>query len=469
MKKRISVVLILMLLLGMLSACGTQTDQESALQPSENTTESTTKPTTFAPETSIPAETEPATTEGFWDTPEHAAFQKALRTIHDELYLPESGERIELWEPGTIEDESFAICDVDCDGKDELLISIYNTYIAGMCEIVYGYDEQIDDLRVEAWNYVGVTYYPGLLRESAAHSQGYAGDVLWPYRVYVYNEAEDVYQAEYVVDAWDKAINDYDPYREIPYPEDVDTDHDGYVYIVKEGEEERFLNRRDFETWEAEIFAGKEPITIPWQKMTAWNIGLVTPENTQITRWGTDDLLYQTDFELNVGNPGVVQLYGKKTDEYSYGVSDVVVQMQSGIVLPLDVQEGLTHHWGETGVDYTDYTEALGPDGGLILEDVNFDGYTDIGLQVQITAYNMPYVYWYYDPDSASYCYLGSYMCFLTNNSETERCTVEHHAGQTYYTDIYKAQGKLLELEERRITEYIDGKPVTRKDDQVGG
>ena len=100
----------------------------------------------------------------------------------------------------------------------------------------------------------------------------------------------------------------------------------------------------------------------------------------------------------------------------------------------------------ESGVDYT---ESFGADGGLILEDVNFDGYTDIGLQVQTPAYNMPYVYWYYDPNSASYCYLGNYMYSLAKDSETERCSVEYHAGQTYYKETYKAEGKLLELEER--------------------
>lgn len=463
MKKSISFTIVLVLLLGMLSACNSKTDQEATLQPAEATTESASIP---SPETAIPAETDPTTTSVFGDTPEHIAFQKALRTIHDELYLPELWQEIDLWEPGTIEDESFAILDVDGDGKDELLVSISNTYVAGMTEVIYGYDEQTGGVLVEAQNHLAVTHYPGLLHVMASHNHGYAGDVMWPYQVSIYDEAEDVYKETYIVDAWDKTIQEYDPNRDMPYPEDVDTDHDGYVYIVKEGEQERFLNRRDFETWEAEIFAGKEPITIPWQKMTAWNIGLATPENTKIIRWGADDLLYQTDFDLNVGNPGVVRLYGKKTDEYHYGISDVVIQMHSGIVLPLDVQEGLTHHWGESGVDYT---ESFGADGGLILEDVNFDGYTDIGLQVQTPAYNMPYVYWYYDPNSASYCYLGNYMYSLAKDSETERCSVEYHAGQTYYKETYKAEGKLLELEERWITEYIDGKPVTRKDDQLGG
>ena len=117
-----------------------------------------------------------------------------MRTIHDELYLPELWQEIDLWEPGTIEDESFAILDVDGDGKDELLVSISNTYVAGMTEVIYGYDEQTGGVLVEAQNHLAVTHYPGLLHVMASHNHGYAGDVMWPYQVSIYDEAEDVGQ-----------------------------------------------------------------------------------------------------------------------------------------------------------------------------------------------------------------------------------------------------------------------------------
>ena len=58
------------------------------------------------------------------------AFQAALKTIHDDLRWPDmDGEtgKIEIFEPSTIEDEQFAICDVDGDGEEELLVSVSNT------------------------------------------------------------------------------------------------------------------------------------------------------------------------------------------------------------------------------------------------------------------------------------------------------------------------------------------------------
>lgn len=205
------------------------------------------------------------------------AFQKALRQIHDELCWPAlpNGDKIDLWEPGTIEDETFAVYDVDGDGEDELLVSIFNTYVAGMCEVIYGYDAKAGGVRVEAWNYVGVTHYPGMLKVDAAHNHGYAGEVMWPYDVLRYDPATDTYQELCSVDAWDKSISDYDSYRNMSFPDDIDTEHEGVVYRIQENGQDRFLSRKDFEAWEAELFAQKEPLNIPWQNITAQNIGSI--------------------------------------------------------------------------------------------------------------------------------------------------------------------------------------------------
>ena len=39
-------------------------------------------------------------------------------------------------------------------------------------------------------------------------------------------------------------------------------------------------------------------------------------------------------------------------------------------------------------------------DDWLILKDVNFDGYCDIGLQAATPAYNLPYYFWLYNPEA---------------------------------------------------------------------
>lgn len=260
MKKRIFAAAIAASLVILLAACAPQSGSNSDTAP-QTPSESTLQ---------TEAVTEPVSQEDS----ARDAFQRALKTIHDQLTLPglPYEQKIELFTPGTIEDEQFAVMDVDGDGEEELLVSVSNTYVAGMCEVIYGYDPQTDDLRVEYQNYVGVTHYPGMLKVDASHNQGYAGDVLWPYVVARYDEEADLYEDIFIVDAWSKAIADYDAYAEMPYPEDIDTEQDGYVYLITENGQQRILNRTDYEAWEAQVFAQKEPLTIPWQKITEENI-----------------------------------------------------------------------------------------------------------------------------------------------------------------------------------------------------
>lgn len=215
----------------------------------------------------LPAETEPAKME--WNTPERKAFQQVLQTVYEQQYLPELGEQITITEPdSTIEDEKFAILDVDGDGREELLLRITNTYVAGMCEVIYGFDTQTGTLQVEAWNHIAVTHYPGFLRANASHNHGLAGDLLWPYTVLLYDPAEDSYRETYYVDAWDKSRADYNRQLEMAFPEDIDSDNYGCVFLITQDNETQILSLREFDLWESRLFAGKDPIEIPWQKMT---------------------------------------------------------------------------------------------------------------------------------------------------------------------------------------------------------
>ena len=209
-------------------------------------------------------------------TPIHNTFRKTLKTIHDTLYLPNLTymDKISLWEPGTIEDESFAVADVDGDGEEELLVGISNTTMAGMCKVVYGYDREKDDVKPEAHTWFMATYYPEMIRVEASHNHGHAGDVLWPYTVMRYDREKDVYQDTYYVDAWSRELAEYDTLLERDYPEEIDKENEGFVYLITENGETKILNRRDFEKWESALFAGLEPLEIHWLKITPENIGL---------------------------------------------------------------------------------------------------------------------------------------------------------------------------------------------------
>ena len=235
----------------------------------------TTSQTTVTAETAINTETAPSGVQ-WQDTPAHNAFRRTLKTIHDTLYLPNLTyvDRISLWEPGTIEDETFAVADVDGDGEEELLVGISNTTMAGMCKVVYGYDREKDDVREEAQTFFAATFYPEMIRVEASHNHGHAGDVLWPYTVMSYDKEKDVYLDAYYVDAWSRELAEYDSLLEREYPQEIDTENDGFVYLITQNGETKILNRQDFEKWEKALFSGLEPLKIDRLKMTGENIRL---------------------------------------------------------------------------------------------------------------------------------------------------------------------------------------------------
>ena len=264
MKNTFLLAVNLLLAAALLCACTPKAEQTD-----------TTSQTTVTAETAINTETAPSGVQ-WQDTPAHNAFRRTLKTIHDTLYLPNLTyvDRISLWEPGTIEDETFAVADVDGDGEEELLVGISNTTMAGMCKVVYGYDREKDDVREEAQTFFAATFYPEMIRVEASHNHGHAGDVLWPYTVMRYDREKDVYQDTYYVDAWSRELAEYDSLLERDYPEEIDTENDGFVYLITENGATRILNRRDFEKWEKALFDGLEPLKIDWMKMTPENIGL---------------------------------------------------------------------------------------------------------------------------------------------------------------------------------------------------
>lgn len=136
--------------------------------------------------------------------------------------------------------DRFAICDVNGDGRDELITQTNAAPMAGQVEQVY--DGDGNTLLAE---YPFMTYYDnGYVTAGWSHNQGVSGDKLWPYTLYRYDSSTGKYVQDASVDGWDKSIrdtypafgdNDGDYYIDqsvIPFPDDVDKDGDGFVYYI---------------------------------------------------------------------------------------------------------------------------------------------------------------------------------------------------------------------------------------------
>lgn len=180
-------------------------------------------------------------------------------------------------------DNSYAILDVDGDGREELVISYSTGSMADMFEAVYGYDPETDTLTQELKVFPWVEYYDGgKLLAYASHNHSY-GD-FWPVGLYRYDADQNMYVQIAYVDTWDKnaweSIYDYESETQKPFPAELDTDEDGILYNIREGDPEDYIwsyqcyryNEEDYQKWYASYMQGAEKLMLEYQAISCENV-----------------------------------------------------------------------------------------------------------------------------------------------------------------------------------------------------
>ena len=118
-----------------------------------------------------------------------------------------------------------------------------------------------------------------------------------------------------------------------------------------------------------------------------------------------DDVLLRTEpFTLCEGRTATLELYGYQNGEYDCGVSRIHLLWDDGREEDLLISDLGDEVWGADG-----YTSCWSPENCLATGDYNFDGYRDIGLQLDNPAYNVPFYYWFYDAQTDGFRPYGSW------------------------------------------------------------
>ena len=150
-----------------------------------------------------------------------------------------------------------------------------------------------------------------------------------------------------------------------------------------------------------------------------------------------DDVLLRTEpFTLCEGRTATLELYGYQNGEYDCGVSRIHLLWDDGREEDLLISDLGDEVWGADG-----YTSCWSPENCLETGDYNFDGYRDIGLQLDNPAYNVPFYYWFYDAQTDGFRPYGSWAFALEPDEENEVCICQWHATPEYYTDPYRPDG----------------------------
>lgn len=217
MKKIISILLIAMMLM-LLPACSAK-QTSTDVEPTESADVS--PDVKEEDDSSAQAAAEQSSTD---KATLHAAYKNALTDLCSNYRLPD-GHTVESSDP-TCETNYFAICDVDGDGVEELIIEWNAASMAGKELLVYQYAPATAKWTCELTAFPGAVFYSnGTILDGLSHNQGY-GYKLWPYAIFEYNASSDTYNEAGSVDSWDKDV------MPTGYPDSVDSDNVGTVYMI---------------------------------------------------------------------------------------------------------------------------------------------------------------------------------------------------------------------------------------------
>lgn len=143
----------------------------------------------------------------------------------------------------------FAVCDVDGDGKEELVLLYDPGVTAGMAGYVIGYDRESGTTHIQLAEYPMFEFLAnGNLKALDSHNQT-DGD-MWPYSLYRYLPKDDSYEYVGHVHAADRKRLEKHPEE---YPAEVDISGTGTVYYVSEdGWGTVPIDEADYLAWLAE-------------------------------------------------------------------------------------------------------------------------------------------------------------------------------------------------------------------------
>ncbi len=184
------------------------------------------------------------------------------------------------------EENSFAICDVDNDGQDELLLYWTDASMAGTVGYIFGYRDHM--VYNELSGYPSMRFYDnGTVEIKWSHNQGLGINFdFWPYNVYSYDAEKDSYSEFAKVDAWNKNVSNTK--NGVPFPDNIDVDGNGIVYYILAPDSwdygnAKILDDSEYQNWRQSYLGNSKPVNVTFKTLTADNIvSSVYPEFTYL-------------------------------------------------------------------------------------------------------------------------------------------------------------------------------------------
>jgi len=224
-------------------------------------------PTAPAAATDTPAEPAAGTLDEMYK-----AYISALENLIQNQILPDGTDGGTQY--GDMSENKFAVCDVDNDGREELLLLYTTTSEGGWAGFVSGYDAQTKKLRTKLRDSTFLTFYDnGIIRANWGSNQRLGGD-FWPYSLYQYAPDSDSYGFVGMVDAWDKNYPVEDPQKNA-FPSDIDKSGTGFVYYImndRQYDNSHPADASEYNKWVDAYIGEASEIQIRYMDLTEENI-----------------------------------------------------------------------------------------------------------------------------------------------------------------------------------------------------
>ena len=213
--------------------------------------------------------------------PDPEARAAYVRVLEDLLYrsiLPDGGEAI--FED--MSENTFALADVDGDGREELVLLTRPDIYAGYRGYILDYYKNA--LVIQHEGFPSFTFYSnGAFTEDDSHAQGVWTDTFWPHSLYIYQPASDRYELAGHVSAWEKSVSDINVGNLPPFPTEEDKSGAGILYYIHPLSSYEHLNTLDsrvnmavdqsvYLAWLEPVLGNARPLELEYLPLTAENI-----------------------------------------------------------------------------------------------------------------------------------------------------------------------------------------------------
>ncbi len=197
-------------------------------------------------------------------------YHTVLESIMKFHYFGE--ENFEFSYESDMEENEFAIYDIDLDGTEELIIRWSNGTMGSIKGIIYGKDSN-GNIYPKLLTTPYLRFYAnGVIEADMANST--LNEDFWTYTLYQYDSSSGTYQETAFVDSWSKKFADVNLDTGEPFPDYVDVSQTGIVYYVRPSGSATSdpMDVTQYENWHSSYISPNSEINLPFRKFTEANI-----------------------------------------------------------------------------------------------------------------------------------------------------------------------------------------------------